>query len=162
MWLLHWKGRVLATGLLGKSIVHNSPQPTGWQRVCANSSLWNTHSRGFISLVSYPWCISLLLNHVHPRQLAREKAASPQSRVIHLRETGQHGALSGETSIRLLGSSHPPKLLLCFQEQNYQDRRPLPLSSLPQASPGGSVEERENVLRSLSNFVSNSLQPHGL
>ena len=111
MWLLHWKGRVLATGPPGKSILHNSPQPTGW-RVCANSSLWNTHSRGFISLVSYPWCISLLLNHVHPRQLAREKAASPQSRVIHLRATGQHGALSWETSIRLLGSSHPPSF--CF------------------------------------------------
>ena len=41
-------------------------------------------------LCSYPWCVSLLLNHIHSRQLAWEKAASSESRIINLRAAGQH------------------------------------------------------------------------
>lgn len=37
----------------------------------------------------FPRCISLLLDHVHSRQLVWEKVASPQSRVIYL--LGTHG-----------------------------------------------------------------------
>lgn len=41
----------------------------------------------YVFTISYPWCVSLLLNHVHSRQLVWEKAASPQSRIVNLKAT---------------------------------------------------------------------------
>lgn len=110
MWLLHWKGRVLATGPLGSPYYTISPQSTGWQHACANSSLWNIHSHGFISLLfPYLWCISLLLNHVHSRQLAKGHlpAAGLPTWV-----RGQDAALSGETDTFPADKLTPPSF--CF------------------------------------------------
>ena len=56
--------------------------PVGWRKM-------QTVSPG--SAV-FPRCISLLLDHVHSRQLVWEKVASPQSRVIDL--LGTHGGQS--------------------------------------------------------------------
>lgn len=48
-----------------------------------------TEATATLGSAVFPRCISLLLDHVHSRQLAWEKVASPQSRVIYLLRT--HG-----------------------------------------------------------------------
>lgn len=53
-------------------------------------------------VVSYPGCVSLLLDHIHARQLVWEKAASPQSRVTNLKATRQ-----GSGRLEVPGNDQP-------------------------------------------------------